>query len=221
MRNKLTAPEALTFPENIRTVFFDLDGTLLDSMGVWTQIDIDFLGKRNLPMPEDYLEAIVPLGFRATAEYTIRRFQLSETPEALMGEWHEMAVDAYTHHVPLKKGALPLLNRMKEKGYRLAVASASSKELVMPCLKRNGILEFFDQILTVSEDGYGKNEPAFWSEAAEKLGTEPADCLLFDDAAAALLAAGKAGMTTVGVFDRHTPGQDAVCSAGDFYTSLD
>ena len=110
---------------------------------------------------------------------------------------------------------------MKEKGYRLAVASASSKELVMPCLKRNGILEFFDQILTVSEDGYGKNEPAFWSEAAEKLGTEPTDCLLFDDAAAALLAAGKAGMTTVGVFDRHTPGQDAVCSAGDFYTSLD
>ena len=221
MTNQLTAPEALVFPENIRTVFFDLDGTLLDSMGVWTQIDVDFLSKRGLPMPEDYLEAIVPLGFRATAEYTIRRFQLSETPEALMQEWHGMAVDAYTHHVPLKKGARPLLNRMKEKGYRLAVASASSKELVMPCLKRNGILDFFDRIITVSEDGYGKNEPEFWTEAAGLLETEPKDCLLFDDAAAALLAAGKAGMTTVGVFDRQTPGQDAVRSAGDFYTNLD
>ena len=132
-----------------------------------------------------------------------------------------MAVDAYTHHVPLKKMALPLLNRMKEKGYRLAVASASSRELVMPCLKRNGILDFFDRIITVSEDGYGKNEPAFWTEAAGLLETEPKDCLLFDDAAAALLAAGKAGMTTVGVFDRQTPGQDAVRSAGDFYTNLD
>ena len=221
MTNQLTAPEALVFPENIRTVFFDLDGTLLDSMGVWTQIDVDFLSKRGLPMPEDYLEAIVPLGFRATAEYTIRRFQLSETPEALMQEWHGMAVDAYTHHVPLKKGARPLLNRMKEKGYRLAVASASSRELVMPCLKRNGILDFFDRIITVSEDGYGKNEPAFWTEAAGLLETEPKDCLLFDDAAAALLAAGEAGMTTVGVFDRQTPGQDAVRSAGDFYTNLD
>lgn len=221
MTNQLTAPEALVFPENIRTVFFDLDGTLLDSMGVWTQIDVDFLSKRGLPMPEDYLEAIVPLGFRATAEYTIRRFQLSETPEALMQEWHGMAVDAYTHHVPLKKEARPLLIRMKEKGYRLAVASASSRELVMPCLKRNGILDFFDRIITVSEDGYGKNEPAFWTEAAGLLETEPKDCLLFDDAAAALLAAGKAGLTTVGVFDRQTPGQDAVRSAGDFYTNLD
>ena len=37
---------------------FDLDGTLLDSMGVWSQVDIDFLKKRNLAVPEDYMQKI-------------------------------------------------------------------------------------------------------------------------------------------------------------------
>ncbi len=219
--NKPTPIENLVFPEGIRTVFFDLDGTLLDSMGVWNQIDIDFLGKRGLPMPEDYLEAIVPLGFRATAEYTIRRFQLNETPESLMQEWHGMAVDAYTHHVALKRQARSLLQQMKEKGMRLAVASASSPDLVFPCLTRNGILSCFDEIITVAENGAGKNDSGFWKEAARKMETAPSGCVLFDDAAAALKAASAVGMTTVGVYDPHTLNQAAVMEASDFYTRLE
>ena len=53
---------------------FDLDGTLLDSMRVWDDIDIAFLKKRGLEVPPDYQEAITPLGFLEAARYTIRRF---------------------------------------------------------------------------------------------------------------------------------------------------
>ena len=53
---------------------FDLDGTLLDSMRVWDDIDVAFLKKRGLEVPPDYQEAITPLGFLEAARYTIRRF---------------------------------------------------------------------------------------------------------------------------------------------------
>ena len=85
-RLPLTPYPSLSLPAGTEAVFLDLDGTLLDSMGVWTEIDRRFLAKRGLEIPPDYLEAIVPLSFRDTALYTIRRFHLNETPEALMRE---------------------------------------------------------------------------------------------------------------------------------------
>ena len=70
---------------------FDLDGTLLDSMGVWDQVDVDFLAKRGIEVPDDYMQKVAAMQFRQIAEYTIARFGLSDTPEALMEEWDHMA----------------------------------------------------------------------------------------------------------------------------------
>ena len=58
---------------------FDLDGTLLDSMWVWEQIDVDFLSRRGIDLPEDYLKKITPMGFEAAARYTIDRFGTAGT----------------------------------------------------------------------------------------------------------------------------------------------
>ena len=102
-----------------KAIFFDLDGTLLDSMWVWDDIDVAFLKKRGLEVPPDYQEAITPLGFLEAARYTIRRFGFPETPEELIQEWHQMAVDAYTYEVELKDGAAAYLRYLKEKGIRL------------------------------------------------------------------------------------------------------
>ena len=51
----------------------------MDSMGVWHQIDVDFLARRGFAVPEDYQQAITPLGARDAAVYTIDRFGLKET----------------------------------------------------------------------------------------------------------------------------------------------
>ena len=74
-----------------RGAIFDLDGTLLDSMGMWDDIDVAFLSRRGLTVPDDYVQAIVPLSFRETAVYTIDRFGLMETPEAVMETWMNSA----------------------------------------------------------------------------------------------------------------------------------
>ena len=68
---------------------FDLDGTLLNSMHVWSDIDVAFLKKRGLGVPKGYAETLAPLTFRETAEYTIDLFHLKETPEAVMAEYNK------------------------------------------------------------------------------------------------------------------------------------
>ena len=70
----------------------DLDGTLLDSMDVWEQIDIMFLQKRGLPVPENYVTEICARSFEEAAQYTIDLFGLTEKVDDMVREWNEMAV---------------------------------------------------------------------------------------------------------------------------------
>ena len=102
--------------QSFQGAIFDLDGTLLDSMWIWEQIDIEFLGRRGLPVPDDYLEKITPMHFYQAAEYTIGRFGLSETPDDLIAEWSDMALDAYRNRIGLKPYAKEYLLFLKEKG---------------------------------------------------------------------------------------------------------
>ena len=174
---------------------FDLDGTLLDSMRVWDDIDVAFLKKRGLEVPPDYQEAITPLGFLEAARYTIRRFGFPETPEELIQEWHQMAVDAYTYEVELKDGAAEYLRYLKEKGIRMAVATSSSPELYEPALKRNGIYEYFKAFVTVSEVKRGKGSPE--------------TCVVYEDILTGIRGAKMGGFAAVGVYDRSGEGNRA------------
>ena len=92
---------------------FDLDGTLLDSMGVWDQVDIDFLSKRGIDVPDDYMTKVAAMQFRQIAEYTIARFDLSDTPEELMDEWDHMARVMYATVVEAKPYAREYLAQLK------------------------------------------------------------------------------------------------------------
>ena len=69
---------------NFKGAIFDMDGTILDSMKLWEKIDIEFLSKRGYGVPEDYMRSIAHMGAMDTALYTIKRFNLKDTPEALI-----------------------------------------------------------------------------------------------------------------------------------------
>jgi beta-phosphoglucomutase-like phosphatase (HAD superfamily) len=79
---------------DFNAAIFDLDGTILDSMDVWEHIDIQFLKKRNLPVPENYVTEICARSFEEAAQYTIDLFGLQETVEGIIEEWNNMAVEA-------------------------------------------------------------------------------------------------------------------------------
>ena len=185
----------------IKGVVFDLDDTLLDSSWVWEGIDKKFLGSRGIEIPEDYVDDIAALGFKGAAEYTINRFGLKETPEMIMREWAHMAEDEYRDNVKIKPYVKDFLEYLQAKGIKMSVATASYNDLFMPCLKNNGIVEYFDSFTTVGEVGNTKEEPDVYITAAKKMGFNPSDCIVFEDLAVGLKAAKKAGFTTMAVIN--------------------
>lgn len=185
----------------VKGAIFDLDGTLLDSMGVWRKIDEDFLGKRGFAVPQDYLQQVSTMGFQAAAEYTIDRFSLDEKPEDIIREWREMAVDAYAHYVPLKPHVKAYLNKLKEQGIAIALATAASPDLYLPALQNNGVLELFDAFVSVQDVKRGKEFPDVYLKAAEKIGVNPKDCVVFEDVLKGIRSAKMGGFQTVAVYD--------------------
>jgi HAD superfamily hydrolase (TIGR01509 family) len=186
----------------MKAYIFDLDGTLLDSMGVWDQIDVDFLAKRGIAVPFDYMDAISSMSFQETAAYTIKRFALTDTIDSLMREWNDMAAHAYGHTVQMKPYAKEYLITLRERGAKLAVATSLSAELCAPVLRNNGIDNFFDVICRTDEAGCGKSRPDVFLLAAQKIGAAPGDCMVFEDILAAVKSAKSAGMSVCAVYDK-------------------
>lgn len=181
---------------------FDLDGTLFDSMQFWNKLDEVFLAKRGIKIvPEDYLLAIAHLGALETALYTIKRFDLSETPEEMMAEWHNDALIYYKNSVKLKPGAYEYLTFLRKAGKKLAVATASSEELYIPALERCGILNLFDAFAEVGECERKKGFPDVYELACGRMGAEPAKTIVFEDIYIAVRGAKAGGFFTVGVYD--------------------
>lgn len=190
----------------MKAYIFDLDGTLLDSMGVWAQIDIDFLASRGLAVPGDFIDAVSSMSFPEAAAYTIARFGLPDTVEMLLQAWNAMAVHAYGHTVQMKPCAKAYLRQIKAHGNKIAVATSLPSELYRPALRNCGIEDLFDAVCSTDEVAHGKTHPDVYLLAAQRLNAAPADCIVFEDILEAIISAKKAGMTAYGVYDEASKG---------------
>lgn len=197
---------------------FDMDGTLLDSMGVWAEVDRAFLARRGIPLTRDYVEALAAMSFAEAADYTIARYGLNEKKDDIYAEWDDLARDAYAHHVLLKPGAGDYLRRLKAQGIKIALATAATAAYYEPALGRNGVLSLFDAFCTTQEAGEGKHSPAVFFLAAKKLGISPDRCAVFEDVLQGINSAKSAGMLAYGIYDASSAAlEGAMRAAADGY----
>ncbi|MCL2036984.1 MAG: HAD family phosphatase [Oscillospiraceae bacterium] len=200
-----------------KACIFDLDGTLLDSMNVWLQIDVDFLKKRGFEVSPDYTAIVSSMNFPEAAAYTKERFALADDVSDIMREWNDMAAYAYANTVKMKPGAKEYLAALKERGAKLAIVTSSVPDLFEPTLRNHGILDWFDVICISEEVGCGKSRPDIFLLAAQKLGVKPSDCIVFEDIIEAVKSAKSIGMTVCGVYDEASHGDWAeIKSHADF-----
>lgn len=182
-------------------IFFDLDGTLLDSNGVWLRVDDVFLGRRGLTPTEEYTHTVGHSIFPVAAQFTRDYYSLDDTPEAIMAEWRTLAYDAYAHTVPLKPGARELLDKLQAQGCPMALLTASLPELCRAAMERHGLNDYFQGLFFAQEAGLEKRDSRVYTLAAERFGASPEDCVLLEDAPHNCAAAQAAGFSVIGVYD--------------------
>lgn len=184
-----------------KAVLFDLDGTLVDSMWMWKQIDIEYLGRFGYECPPLLQKEIEGMSFTETAFYFKEKFQIPHTLEEIKQAWIDMSIEKYRREVPLKKGALEFLKLLKSKGIKAGIATSNGREMVDAVMEALQITPYFQVITTACEVASGKPAPDIYLKVAEKLGVAPEHCMVFEDVPAGIRAGKAAGMTVCAVED--------------------
>ncbi len=96
-------------------------------------------------------------------------------------------------------GVVELIHKLKEDGFKLAVASASIRPFIKRVLTELNIKQEFDVITSTQDVKRGKPEPDVFLLAAEKLGVKPEHCTVIEDGISRMIAAKKAGMKCIGL----------------------
>ena len=178
---------------------FDMDGTLIDSMGFWRNLASEYLCSKGITqVPDEILRKIKPMTMSESAALFQEVFGLSGDVEA---EMNDMMDEHYRNDIPLKDGVRDYLEMLNEQGVRMCVASATAEQLMESCLSRLGIRDYFAFLLSCETVGAGKSSPLVYHEAAKRLQEKPHEIAVYEDALYAVQTAKNAGYYVIGVYD--------------------
>lgn len=186
----------------MRAAIFDMDGTLLDSMGMWAELDKAVLRAHGIEPPENISDAVRTMTLEQASEYYAATYpQLGMTPEELRLNALQTAEAAYCETLLLKAGAADFLRALHQRGIPFCIVTATGRPLAEAALRRTGVLDLF-QFLITPEDGFqGKMHADVFLEAARRLHAAPQETAVFEDALYAAQTAKAAGFYTVGIYD--------------------
>jgi len=193
----------------IKGCIFDLDGVIVDTavyhFKAWKRLanslGFDFTEEENEQLKGvnrvDSLNLILKWGGVTKDEAT--KLELATQKN----NWYVEFIDKMTTDEILP-GVLPLLKSLKEKGIHIALGSASKNAVRV--LKGTGIIDYFEVIMDGTNVTKGKPDPEVFLQGALRLGLEPNECIVFEDAARGVEAALNGGFYAVGIGDESSLG---------------
>lgn len=191
---------------NKKYAIFDMDGTLIDSMGYWKNLGREYLALHGVTENlDEIMERIKPMTMTESAELFRIEFHLEGTKECIAAEMNQMMDEHYRKDIPLKGGVEAYIKKLHELGVKMCVASATDVELMQACLERLEIKKYFSFLLSCEEVGVGKRKPDVYFEAVKRLQEKemilPKNIAVYEDADYAIHTALDAGFYTIAVLD--------------------
>ena len=180
---------------------FDIDGTILDTMGVWKEITMNFLFKKGIVPTIEEMDNYRDLSMDETMRYTKEQFNLSESVEELKDGFERLSCEKYMYEVAAKPYVKEYMEKLKSEGVKIGVATSGYPELWQHALKRLGMLHLIDGFALTSETGVNKSKPDVYLLAAKRIGVEPENCMVFEDIVSGIIGAKAGGMMATAIYD--------------------
>lgn len=213
-----------------RAVIFDMDGTLIDSIGVWNEADRLLVRELTGQEPDvDQLQRLRDGALRrfqgeenpylSYCELLRERYGMSRTAEEIYARRYEIA-NGLLEKLDYKPGADRLLRALKAAGYILVLATTTRRRSIDLYRTRNKNImgkapldEIFDRVYTCEDVQNIKPDPEIYRRIFAELELTAEQCIVFEDSLIGVQAAKNAGIEVAAVYDKHSDGEREAINA--------
>lgn len=202
---------------NITGAIFDFDGTLFDSMHVWKGIRYKFFDIVGIELTEEDKKVFEGLYLSESIQLAKERFGLRETHKELLEKVFDYIRGRYMIEAEPKNDIIDFLEKLKAKGVKMGIATATGESALVPLLEKYGMEHYFSAIYSTYTVGASKRESKVYDVVLGELGTEKSSTWIFEDALYAAKTAKANGYKVVGIYDASEPYQEKLKELVDVY----
>lgn len=197
--------------EKMNYSIFDVDGTILDSMEVWNTLASRYIQSLDR-IPEKNLDKIVSeMSLEQSAIYLKKHYRINKQEEVIISEVLNLISDFYKYEVKLMPGFKDFITHFDSMN---VIGTSCDEELVKSALKRLGVLDYFEDIMTCSKVNKGKDDPGFYLACADILEQKPDNIFVFEDADYCIDAARKVGFKVIKIKDWRDLNEECINNCG-------
>lgn len=196
---------------------FDIDGTLTDTLGYWTDLGPDWLRAHGYtPAPDDnFYDLILRRTMWEAIEDTRKRYHITEDGEEIAADLWDAARAIYENRAPLKNGCADFLHRLHDDGIPLTVVTNNHEDLVSALLTRCHVRDCFTALFCGGSLHLSKEDTEIYRLAAQALGTDYADTWIFEDSLTPARVAKGLGCHIAGILNPNDPAQENLQGLAD------
>lgn len=204
--------------EAVDAIIFDMDGTLLDSMEIYDGYETDLLLTWGYTPKPDLNTVVLGLGALDLAPYLKEEYQMKESIDEINAFIDAGLTRFYSEVAPLKPGAAEIVREISDAGIPMALATATAIEHVENAMRRTGIYDFFDCIVTSDNCGIGKSDPEFFYHTLKLLGAKPERSWVFEDSLYAVKVEKQVGLHVCGMAEKFcADDEEEVRATADYF----